>query len=47
MFEKYEVESETYTEQTEDVVLIRNADGTVTQLESADDEDGDCDAGND
>lgn len=46
MDERYEVESETFSEATEDVVLIRNVDGTVTQVETADDEDGDCDAGN-
>lgn len=46
MDERYEVETETYSEQTEDIILIRNADGTVTQVEAADDEDGDCDAGN-
>lgn len=44
MDERYEVESETFSEQTEDVILIRNADGKITHVETADDEDGDCDA---
>lgn len=47
MDERYEIESETFSETTEDVVLIRNADGTVTQVEAVDDEEGECDAGND
>lgn len=44
MNKRYEVESETFSDQTEDVVLIRNSDGTITHVETADDEDGDCDA---